>query len=697
MGLRSESAKYGAGVEPTCPTIADAEALLKSRFGHSGFRAGQSQVIDLILSTKPSDGIPLEKTGRALAIFPTGMGKSMCYQLPSLLFSDGLTLVVSPLMALMKDQVGALVKKGVAAACLDSSLSASETRDLYQQLTAKQISILFVSPERFNNSRFISAIKTVPISLFAVDEAHCVSEWGHSFRPDYLRLSRWASRLKIQRRLALTATATHAVARDIAASLDIPFPAAQVRLPNVRPNLTIRVTPFAPLPQGRSYSDDLIARVDALASRLRDRTPGPTIVYVTLQVTATKVAALLRDHGFIQAEAYHAGMKQEDRKRIQDDFMANKRDGLVVATIAFGMGMDHSSIRYVYHLNMPKSLENYIQEVGRAGRDGLPSVCETFLCLDDVPTLEGFIYGDAPSRAAVHSAVREILQDVNSIGQQIEYCKFDLSFEHDIRDNCLGQLLAQLDISEGILEETTPFFAFIDCSFKPDGQHQWPPQNSPGWKVLQCGEKKRTVICVDVREAEKETRLEAGVISRICDDLVHEGYFTKCISRKLYSRAKVKKLPGDLSALSNRLHKLLLRQRDQQIKKLHQVVDFFSTEKCQTHYLANYLGDTLDLHGPCNHCESCITNGPQVINLKDLMNNRKMRPLDELRWARIQLAELPKTDPFLLARFAAGIPSPIISRKYKKLSEFGTMSDHDFSVLLKAAAKECGMKSEEIL
>lgn len=680
----------------TGPTIADADALLKQRFGFTDFRPGQRRVIELLLSSDPSGEIPPNQIGRALAIFPTGSGKSICYQLPSQLIQNGITLVVSPLMALMKDQVDALVQKGVSAACLDSSLSAIETRNLYERITENDVSILFVSPERFNNNRFIRAIKSIPIAFFAVDEAHCISEWGHSFRPDYLRLARWASRLNIQRRLALTATATPAVARDIATALDIPFPAGQVRLPNVRPNLTTRVTLLPASPPGRA-SESLAIRVDHLVTRLRERDPGPTIVYVTLQASATDVAAQLRLHGFVQAASYHGGMRQDERKQVQDEFMGNKVDGLVVATIAFGMGMDHSSIRYVYHLNMPKSLESYIQEIGRAGRDGLPSICETFVCVDDIPILEGFIYGESPSKAKVLSVVRELLTKITHEGQEIEYSLYDLSYEHDIRDNSLGQILAQLDISESILEETTPFFAFIDGVLLPPGQRRWPPENHPGNKILELGDMKRTKVCIDVCKVASETGFEYGRISRICDDLVNDGYLVECKGRKLLHRAVVKKVPSDIEAIADRLYLLLMKSRDRQALRLQQVVDFFGTDRCQTRFLADHLGDKLNLEGPCGHCEVCLEGPPPPCNIKTIVQDRKATVLDERRWALIQLAAIPKTDPFLIARFAAGITSPIISRKYRKLSGYGTMSDHDFKVLLAAAAKDCGVRLSDIM
>lgn len=682
------------------PTIRDAEAVLKNRFGFSQFREGQRDVIELLLATDSLPDIPSNALGRALAIFPTGSGKSLCYQLPALVFPEGLTLVVSPLMALMKDQVDSLVRRDIKAACLDSSLNAMEAREIYDRIASRDISILFVSPERFNNMRFTHAIRQVDIALFAIDEAHCISEWGHSFRPDYLRLSRWADRLNVQRRLALTATATPAVAKDICQALAIPFPAAQVRLPNVRPNLTTRATLFPGSPHVAdgltpppSLEASLETRVDALCARLAERPPGPTIVYVTLQATATAVATMLRKHGYIQAQPYHAGMKQDDRKLVQDEFMANKQNALVVATIAFGMGMDHDSIRYVYHLNVPKSLENYIQEIGRAGRDGLPSVCESFVSVDDIPTLEGFIYGEMPSRKAVRSFVAALFEKTNKSEDglmEIEYSTYDLAFEHDIRETSLGQLIAQLDLSEGLIEETTPFYSVIECGVPPPGARKLPTGGEVA-KLISASTVKRTLMYVDVCEVSEKTGFSYGRISRMCDDLLRDGVFTKVNSRKLMHRARVKKLPTDIVATADRLYDLLMRSRDRQVKRLREVVAFYSATTCQTRFLANHLGDKLELTGPCGHCEVCLDEKPRMINFKQLVENRVARDIDERRWALVQLAPIPKEDPFLVARFAAGITSPIISRMFRKESAFGCMSDHDFNVLLKAAAKLCNV------
>ncbi|HBO46203.1 MAG TPA: RecQ family ATP-dependent DNA helicase, partial [Planctomycetaceae bacterium] len=314
---------------PSVPLPDAARQTLKQVFRFDSLRPGQESAIAALL------------VGRSvLAIFPTGGGKSLCYQLPSLLL-DGLTVVLSPLIALMKDQIDFLASRGVPAARLDSSLSRDETIAVYDGLNAGRIKLLYVSPERLGNERFLAWIERRKIALLAVDEAHCISEWGHNFRPDYLKIARLAKQLKVERVLALTATATPHVARDIAREFNIAEQDA-IQTGFYRPNLRLYVSPCRPA-----------AKDDHLLARLGERPPGPTIVYVTLQRTAEDVTAFLNAHGF-DARPYHAGMETDDRNAVQDAFMKSDRM-IVAATIAFGMGIDKADIRYVYHYNLPKA------------------------------------------------------------------------------------------------------------------------------------------------------------------------------------------------------------------------------------------------------------------------------------------------------------------------------------------------------
>ncbi len=322
------------------------QSTLQKHFGFSELLPGQQSVIQHLL-----DG------HSAAAIFPTGGGKSLCYQLPALLL-PGVTLVVSPLIALMKDQIDALRKRGINAHRLDSSLDAAEYKEVMRQLRDGELRLLYVAPERFNNERFRESMRPIRISLFAVDEAHCISEWGHNFRPDYLKLAGFAREFNAERILALTATATPAVLDDICRIFDI-APDHATNTGFYRPNLNIDTTVVT-----------VSERDNALLNALRENPPAAAIVYVTLQKTAEIVARMLAGNGF-PARAYHAGLKPEARNPIQEWFMSAD-NAIVVATIAFGMGVDKANIRAVYHYNLPKSLENYSQEIGRAGRDRQP-------------------------------------------------------------------------------------------------------------------------------------------------------------------------------------------------------------------------------------------------------------------------------------------------------------------------------------
>src|SRR6266850_5931540 len=377
--------------------------ILRDRFGYSEFRPGQREVIEALC-----------ERGAALAVFPTGGGKSLCYELPALMW-DGITLVVSPLIALMKNQIDYLRSHGIPAARMDSSLTEEEAKSAGEQLQSGKLKLLYVAPERFNNERFLETIRRNKIALFAIDEAHCISEWGHNFRPDYLKLAEMVKELKAERVLALTATATPSVVENICARFGIPKQCAVVT-GFYRPNLEIWTTPV-PAPD----------RDRLLLDRLNSREPGATIVYVTLQKSAERVASLLDNAGH-PARAYHAGMETDERTSVQEWWMSSDRN-IVVATIAFGMGIDKANVRYVYHYNLPKSLESYSQEIGRAGRDGAPSIVELMACADDIPTLENFAYGDTPTP----NALREFVEHLFAQPDQFDISLYELSNRFDIR------------------------------------------------------------------------------------------------------------------------------------------------------------------------------------------------------------------------------------------------------------------------
>ena len=356
-------------------SLTDAIASLQKHFGFEDFREGQREVIGSILEGKD-----------AVVVMPTGSGKSLCYQLPAMIL-DGATLVVSPLIALMKDQVDALQARGLPATFINSSISESEQRARIEALRRREHKLVYVAPERFRSSRFNSALQQIPISLFAVDEAHCISTWGHDFRPDYLRLRNVIRSLGKVQTLALTATATPYVRSDIIQQLGLNQPQTFVSGFD-RPNLSIEVV-------HTEKEKEKISRIRALAQKIH----GSGIIYAATRKAVEQVGAKLKAVN-LSVSVYHAGMSDSIRIKAQDDFM-NGRTQMIVATNAFGMGIDKPDIRFVVHYQMPGSIEAYYQEIGRAGRDGLPSTCVLLFNYADKNTHDFFIEGSYPDISVI--------------------------------------------------------------------------------------------------------------------------------------------------------------------------------------------------------------------------------------------------------------------------------------------------------
>jgi RecQ family ATP-dependent DNA helicase len=349
---------------------------LSAHFGYAGFRTGQEAIIRSVLSGRPT-----------LAILPTGGGKSLCYQLPAMLFG-GTTVVASPLVALMKDQVDALASRGIPATFVNSSLTDSERNDRQARIAAGELRIVYVAPERFRSASFREAVARIRVPLFAIDEAHCISSWGHDFRPDYLRLAEARGHLRAERVLALTATATPEVRKDIVRSLGLDDPRVFVAGFD-RPNLFIEVA--------RVTGDvDKVGRIVALARR-----GGPGLVYAATRRNVDKVVAALRANG-VDALGYHAGIDDAERSEAQEKFLRGEA-AVVVATNAFGMGVDKADIRFVVHFDVPRSLEAYYQEIGRAGRDGCRSLALLLFNFADVMLQKRMIEGSRPKETVVRA------------------------------------------------------------------------------------------------------------------------------------------------------------------------------------------------------------------------------------------------------------------------------------------------------
>lgn len=359
------------------PTIDDALISLRRHFGFDGFRAGQTEVISAILDGKD-----------AVVVMPTGSGKSLCYQLPAMMLS-GATLVVSPLIALMKDQVDALRARDLPATFINSSITPAEQHARIAALSRGEFKLVYVAPERFRSGRFVEALQRAGISLFAVDEAHCISTWGHDFRPDYLKLKAAIKALDGVQTLALTATATPYVRSDIIQQLGLDKPPTFVSGFD-RPNLSIEVI----------HTERELEKI-AHIKRLALTHKGSGIIYASTRKAVEQVATNLQWQG-LSVAAYHAGMGDGVRVKAQEDFMTGRAQ-MIVATNAFGMGIDKPDIRFVAHYQMPGSIEAYYQEIGRAGRDDLPSDCVLLFNYADKNTHDFFIEGSYPDRQTIQS------------------------------------------------------------------------------------------------------------------------------------------------------------------------------------------------------------------------------------------------------------------------------------------------------
>jgi ATP-dependent DNA helicase RecQ len=377
---------FGVSTEVATEQLLEtARAKLREAFGYPGFRPGQERAIASILSGRDT-----------LVVLPTGGGKSLCYQVPALI-TPGLTVVVSPLISLMKDQVDALSARGLPAAFINSTLTGSQVSDRLARAGRGEIKLLYVAPERFDAGSTAERLRAMGVSLLAVDEAHCISEWGHDFRPSYLRMRAVRDRLGAPPTMALTATATPEVRKDIAAQLALRNPTIIVTGFD-RTNLHYHV-----LPTRNDQEKD-----DALVQTLRDH-DGLAVVYASTRRNVERIAGVL-ERARVSATAYHAGLDDAHRHEVQDSFM-NEDVRAIVATNAFGMGIDKPNVRLVVHHAMPGTLEAYYQEAGRAGRDGLHSECVLLHAFPDRFTHEFFIKGAYPERSLVE-AVYGALQRV---------------------------------------------------------------------------------------------------------------------------------------------------------------------------------------------------------------------------------------------------------------------------------------------
>ena len=639
--------------------MADGKAreTLRAVFGFDAWREGQEAVVERLLAGRST-----------LAVFPTGAGKSLCYQLPALLL-EGVTLVVSPLIALMKDQLDFLRGRGVAAARLDSSLDLAEYRQVHDDLRGGRLKLLFVAPERLANERFVQTLRGLRLALLAVDEAHCISEWGHNFRPDYLRLAGLAKSLGVERVLALTATATPEVADQIAAAFGIAA-GDRIQTEYHRANLHLRVVPCT-----------AERRPAALLELLRSRPPGPAIVYVTLQKTAEEIAAYLAARGFA-AEAYHAGLDAEIRTAVQERFMA-AADRVVVATIAFGMGIDKRDLRSVLHFNMPKSLENYAQEIGRAGRDGLPAQCDLLAAAADRTVLENFTFGDTPAPAAVEAFVRDVL----GRGETFDLSAYECSFEHDLRPLVVDTVLTYLQL-DGLIVGAGPFYA--ELKFQPlvPGKEMIARFDAARQdflkRVFRQATQGKTWWTLDLAAAAEALNEPRARISAAFNHLEELGLMKTSASGLRQAFRRTDAGTDDLAPALAAIQRRFAEREDRDIARVEQMFELAALDGCRTNFLLRHFGE--DRAAPCGHCDHCAGNAAAPLP-----------PAPPANWGAAEaelLADLRAEshpalrEPRALAKFLCGLNSPRASRaRLGRHSLFGVWSNRPFRAALAFAER----------
>lgn len=407
------------------------EQILRDVFGFHSLRPGQNDIVESILAGRDT-----------LAIMPTGGGKSLCYQLPALC-RDGVTIVVSPLIALMKDQVDALVAKNIPAAAVNSSLGGEEYRRVMNDFRSGALRLLYVAPERFGNDNFMRMLHGMPISLLAIDEAHCLSQWGHDFRPDYLRLGRVRQELGNPQTVALTATATENVRQDILHTLQLQEPAVIISGFG-RNNLDFAI----------SHCESRKAKFERIRHIIGKWKKG--IIYCSTRKNVMTVFEEIQSYGST-AVAYHAGMTDEEREFSQNAFISGRAD-VVVATNAFGMGIDRADVRFVVHFEIPGSVEAYYQEAGRAGRDGELAACELLFNHADLKTQEFFFEGSNPSIDTIRSVYNLLRARCNPDTGELQMTVDAMAAElgKDVNPMGVGTSLSALIHAGAITRSDTP-------------------------------------------------------------------------------------------------------------------------------------------------------------------------------------------------------------------------------------------------